>query len=67
MMTSKEGPKNDLEALILALKLAITAPDEKSLGAVTPYINNLAERLGTEQVELAKQIAQMEVGNVESN
>jgi hypothetical protein len=37
------------------------------LGAVTPYINNLAERLGTEQVELAKQIAQMEVGNVESN
>jgi len=55
--------KNDFEALILALELAITAPDEDKANECVAIAESLATNLTTEQVKLAKKLVLMEVIN----
>tara|TARA_R110002110_G_scaffold388484_1_gene600639 strand:+ start:17 stop:202 length:186 start_codon:yes stop_codon:yes gene_type:complete len=55
--------KNDFEALILALELAITAPDEKKANECVAITESLAINLTPEQVKLAKELVLKEVIN----
>ena len=48
------APKNDREALVLALKLAITAPNETAFREVMHMAEVLAECLPVEEVEAIK-------------
>ncbi len=56
------APKNDREALVLALKLAITAPNETDFREVMRMAEVLAECLPVEEVEAIK--AEIDRSNV---
>ncbi len=50
-------PRNDFEAVVLALKLAIIAPNEEDARECKEMAQDLARRIHPEDVSLAKQIA----------
>ena len=55
--------QNDFEALLLALELAIAAPNEEKSNECVAIAESLAINLTTEQVKLAKKLVLMEVIN----
>ena len=60
MARKKSGsiiPRNDFEAVVLALKLAIIAPDDEAARECTEMAQDLARKIHPEDVSLAKQIA----------
>ena len=50
-------PKNDFEAAVLALKLAITAPDEQKAQDAIEIAESLIQSLSEFEIECAKQLA----------
>jgi hypothetical protein len=58
-------PKTDLEALTLALVLALTAPTEKQAKKAIDMAENLAQRLSPKDITKAKKEAQRLLKEVE--
>ena len=52
-----KGPQSDKEALILALQLAITAPDEEKAQLAVDSADRLAAGMTDEEVEACKALA----------
>ena len=50
-------PKNDFEAAVLALKLAITAPDEQKAQDAIEIAESLIQSLSEFEIKRAKQLA----------
>ncbi len=50
-------PKNDYDALVLALRLAIEAPDDKKVKVCVKMAEDIASRLSEFDVERAKKEA----------
>ena len=65
------GIKNNREALLLAHKLAITAPDEDSFYKVAPMIEDLSRTINKKEIkeiifEAIAKYAKMEICNSQS-
>ena len=56
--------ENDFEALVLALELAITAPNEQKADECAAMAESLAEKFTVEQVKLAKELEQRKLGTL---
>jgi hypothetical protein len=54
-------PENNYDALVLALKLAITAPDDDKSKEVIAMAESIASQMNAEDVERAKQEAGKEL------
>jgi len=64
--------KNNQEALLLAHKLAITAPDQESFDKVAPMIKDLSKRMRKKEIkeiifEAVALYAEIEIGNSQSD
>jgi len=53
-----KGPQSEKEALILALQLAINAPDEEKAALATDCAERLAAGMTNEEVEACKALAE---------